>query len=177
MSGPDIICWAPNQCHGSFRTARCINPDCDFRIESRLEMQSLFWDRLREGSDAAKTAKDAHGKDFPVCSRCSAPLRPAVTFFGEGMPAEFHLACKKDLPESDLVLVSHSWVCQWMGWCLKSLVLDLCESCIHINTLLGTAHNLRILTPALFTRSHHDIMLDDHAYSRDGTLSWLAVYL
>ncbi len=67
------------------------------------------------GAYCAKCGKDAdvlllkeHIRNGQVlkCLVCQAPCKPAIVFFGESLPQEFHEAVKKNLlKETDLLIV------------------------------------------------------------------------
>jgi NAD-dependent SIR2 family protein deacetylase len=78
------------ECHGSARRAVCTH--CPVRVPPGPDMHRLFWGPLGAGSR-------------PVCPECGAPLRPAVTLFGEAIGAGFGEAAAADTAAADVLLV------------------------------------------------------------------------
>lgn len=78
------------ECHGSARRAVCSR--CPLRVSAGPDMHRLFWGPLRAGG-------------APACPACGAALRPAVTMFGEALPAGFAEAAAADTAAADLLLV------------------------------------------------------------------------
>jgi NAD-dependent SIR2 family protein deacetylase len=77
------------QAHGGFSRAACI--DCHRAHTEAYVKEAVFADRI------------------PRCtsSSCGGGLvKPAITFFGEGLPEEFGRAVVRDLPRADLLIVA-----------------------------------------------------------------------
>ena len=78
------------ECHGSARRALCTR--CPLRVPAGQDMHRLFWNPLRAGAT-------------PICPTCAAPLRPAVTMFGEALGAGYGQASAEDAAASDALIV------------------------------------------------------------------------
>jgi NAD-dependent SIR2 family protein deacetylase len=120
------------QLHGRNRVVVCL--DC--RAETpRAEMQerlaqlnaqwlaSAVWERLE--ADDADFAPDGDaelaeaivgGFQVPPCRRCDGPLKPAVVFFGESVPADKVSHAMNRLDEADALLVAGSSLTVWSGY-------------------------------------------------------------
>lgn len=99
--GSDYIIEA----HGSFARNHCIN--C-----SKKFPQETFKSKLNPKGKSTESSKSAEF-DYARCDECDALVKPAIVFFGEGLPAEFFDTWEEDqqwlLEEKDknhLVLVA-----------------------------------------------------------------------
>nr|XP_018901147.1 PREDICTED: NAD-dependent protein deacetylase sirtuin-1 [Bemisia tabaci] len=78
------------ECHGSFSTASCMNPNCSNKVTS---------EDIRE---------DVFAQNIPMCQVCKDPsgvIKPDIVFFGEGLPESFHSAMAEDKNVCDLLIV------------------------------------------------------------------------
>ena len=71
-------------CHGSFKKCACL--DCKTEFDIKFIEQSIFQQQV------------------PYC-KCGGIIKPNITFFGEGLPLEFHRLIKQDLHDADLLIV------------------------------------------------------------------------
>ncbi|KNE61271.1 hypothetical protein AMAG_07014 [Allomyces macrogynus ATCC 38327] len=78
------------QCHGSFRTARCVT--CGYKVPGNAIEKEVF------AKTVPKCPKCPPDSPFPV-------IKPDIVFFGEQLPDEFHDQIKPDLAATDLILV------------------------------------------------------------------------
>eukprot|EP00565_Helicotheca_tamesis_P009134 CAMPEP_0185731460 /NCGR_PEP_ID=MMETSP1171-20130828/12981_1 /TAXON_ID=374046 /ORGANISM="Helicotheca tamensis, Strain CCMP826" /LENGTH=292 /DNA_ID=CAMNT_0028400733 /DNA_START=187 /DNA_END=1065 /DNA_ORIENTATION=- len=74
------------ECHGSFRTASCIECYEEFDIE---ECRRLMIDE----------------KEAPLCQTCFALVKPDIVFAGESLPFRFDRLLRDDLQHVDLLIV------------------------------------------------------------------------
>lgn len=84
------------ECHGHFRTARCISCKKTSPIESVKECI-------------------VSRQEVPVCTYCStgkskskkspAYIKPDIVFFGEQLPFKFHATLPKDVDQADLCII------------------------------------------------------------------------
>ncbi|XP_067902866.1 NAD-dependent protein deacetylase sirtuin-3, mitochondrial isoform X3 [Heterodontus francisci] len=72
------------EAHGTFATATCT-----------VCLETFSWEQLRE---------DVMQKKVPRCPSCSGVIKPDIVFFGEQLPAKFHLYLI-DLPSADLLII------------------------------------------------------------------------
>ena len=72
------------ECHGTFRTASCI--DCHRPRDASLVLAEI-----------------QHGR-VPHCD-CGGLVKPDIVFFGESLPTEFFEAAHRDIPAGDLFIV------------------------------------------------------------------------
>jgi NAD-dependent SIR2 family protein deacetylase len=120
------------QLHGRNRLVVCL--ECGAETP-RAEMQERLadlnedwlalapWERL--DADEADFAPDGDaevaesivgGFRVPECRRCDGPLKPAVVFFGESVPAEKVRHAMQRLDEADALLVVGSSLTVWSGY-------------------------------------------------------------
>ena len=77
------------ECHGSMAQFRCTKCRCK-PVALDADLSAI----IRSGQVA-----------FCRSSKCSAVLKPNITFFGEALPAHLYRAIEEDLPRCDLVIV------------------------------------------------------------------------
>ncbi|KAF9969935.1 NAD-dependent protein deacetylase sirtuin-2 [Actinomortierella ambigua] len=73
------------EAHGSFASSKCIQCGID-------------------NVDPAFVKKHILKGEIPYCKRCGGLVKPAITFFGEDLPARFGMF-RQDFPECDLLIV------------------------------------------------------------------------
>src|SRR5689334_14126621 len=94
------------EAHGSFANVYCM--DC------------------RHSEDVKEFWKQVADDNIPRCSQCKGVVRPAVTFFGEGLPSLFADLRMKDFPQCDLLIVMGTSL---VVYPFASLVGDVTEDC------------------------------------------------
>ena len=71
-------------CHGSFKACTCLQ--CHTKYPIKQIEQNIF------------------DKSVPYCT-CGGVIKPDITFFGEGLPSEFHDNINQDLKQADLLII------------------------------------------------------------------------
>ena len=74
------------ECHGSFRTASCI--DCSKPFDDD-ECKRIILET----------------NEVPSCRHCGGLVKPDIVFFGQGLPARYMRLLPRDLKEADLLLI------------------------------------------------------------------------
>lgn len=89
IDGLEYLADLPNdklvECHGHFRTARCIECGAE--------------------STECETVILTSSNDIPTCNDCGGLVKPDIVFFGEDLPEKFHTLLPKDVRQADLLLV------------------------------------------------------------------------
>lgn len=100
------------QCHGSFASATCTNPRCQYQVDGREIRDAIMSKRIplckmcenRRENKKIKRQKldesdeDDHGLAYGI-------MKPDITFFGEKLPDEFERCVLGDRDQVDLILV------------------------------------------------------------------------
>lgn len=81
-------------------------------MQRRLVERNPGWGALRAemapDGDALLENADFAAFDLPACEHCSGPLKPAVVFFGESVPADIVAGAYEAVRAADLLLVAGS---------------------------------------------------------------------
>ncbi|HUV21166.1 MAG TPA: NAD-dependent protein deacetylase [Gammaproteobacteria bacterium] len=109
--------------HGSLATVSCLA--CGHSM-ARATMQQALLGRnpqlvaaageLAPDGDARLRSFDESGLDIPGCESCGGVVKPAVVFFGEGVPPERVQHCRDLLASCDAVLVVGSSLMVYSGF-------------------------------------------------------------
>ncbi|ORZ37551.1 DHS-like NAD/FAD-binding domain-containing protein, partial [Catenaria anguillulae PL171] len=78
------------QCHGSFRTARCVT--CGYAVPGSAIEADVFAERVPQCPQCPPSA------ELPI-------MKPDIVFFGEQLPAHFFATIDGDMAQADFVLV------------------------------------------------------------------------
>ncbi len=120
------------QLHGRNRLVVCLECRAETPREEMQErlatlnaqwLASASWDELNAADadfapdgDAELAESLVGGFHVPACRRCDGPLKPAVVFFGESVPAEKVTYAMGRLDECDALLVAGSSLTVWSGY-------------------------------------------------------------
>ncbi|KAL7535449.1 hypothetical protein ACHAWF_005171 [Thalassiosira exigua] len=94
------------ECHGHFRTAKCI--ECSLSFDGE-ECKRIF---VKE-------------KRAPTCRACGGYVKPDIVFFGEALPDLFHRTVNKDMKKADLLIVMGTCECHIFPAILEPIALVL----------------------------------------------------
>jgi NAD-dependent deacetylase len=95
--------------HGSPSVHYCLHCSDPARVEELAAGGNPGAEQLSAVSEELKgfdeTAALVKAGKLPVCSRCGAVLKPAITFFGESLPRRALQAAEEEARNSDLLLI------------------------------------------------------------------------
>ncbi len=109
--------------HGRIDQVQCLRCTARYAradIQARLDACNPHWTELQAclGPDGDAQLDQLSFDDFQLidCERCDGPLKPAVVFFGESVPADRVAASYAALAQADALLVAGSSLMVYSGF-------------------------------------------------------------
>lgn len=146
------------QCHGSFSTATCTDPQCGYHVDGRVIREDIMAKRVplcprcekrrEEARQRQKRRKLSHASDSDEDEDdglAYGVMKPDITFFGEKLPDAFEKCVWADRNEVDLILV--------MGTSLK--VAPVADLLTHLPSSVPTV----LINRTPITHMATDVML------------------
>lgn len=90
------------QCHGSFGQATCVT--CHYEVDGETIYPAMRRKEIAYCPKCAPKRKKLLDAESVYVQESYGVMKPNITFFGEALPARFHLVINQDLRDCDLVI-------------------------------------------------------------------------